>query len=67
MSFYSVYDEARQTHQNKVLVKIFSNSVSQTDDDFRTIKFPESIPWRRDNSGLSLSWVPFERRGAFLN
>lgn len=31
------------------------------------LAFPESIPWRRDNSGLSLSWVPFERRGAFLN
>ncbi|AWM95262.1 hypothetical protein DJ564_26460 [Pseudomonas sp. 31-12] len=29
--------------------------------------FPESTSWRRDNSGLSLSWVPFERCGAFLN
>lgn len=31
------------------------------------LAFPESTPWRRDNSGLSLSWVPFERRNAFLN
>lgn len=29
--------------------------------------FPESIPWRRDSSELSLSWVSFERRGTFLN
>ncbi|VVO85779.1 hypothetical protein PS862_02077 [Pseudomonas fluorescens] len=31
------------------------------------IGFPESIYWREKNSGLSLSWIPFSRREAFLS
>lgn len=31
------------------------------------IGFPESISWRKKNSGLSLSWTPFFRREAFFN
>lgn len=33
----------------------------------QALGFPESTSWRNENSGLGLSWVPFERREAFLN
>lgn len=29
--------------------------------------FPESTSWRKENSGLRLSWIPSERRETFLN